>query len=241
MSIFTFALLTTFAATVSSCERDEDELPTTSISDEEILEIVSGATLTSTEGITAEAMEMAMIADEIVLEEQDLSSCGETNDSTFTRVIDLQFITGEYTNYWYWGFNCNELQLPVSIFSGRQMNGNYETERWLSDDAATSEWAVNNLLTGPNYVFEGRYERNGTQQSKVREMRSFTSTTILEVENLSVAKGQPEIVSGVANFTLSGTVNGETSFNHEGTIVFLGDGAANVIINGNTYTIDLNP
>lgn len=240
MPIITFALLTTFAATVSSCERDEDELPTTSISDEEILEIVSGATTSSTEGLTAEALEMAVVADEIVAQEQQLASCGETVDSSFTKVIDLERITGEYTNYLYWGFTCNDLQLPVSIFFGQDATGNYETERWLSDDSASSEWTIGNLLTGSNYVFDGNYERSGTQQSKVREMRSFTSTTTIDIENLNITKGEPEIVSGVADFTLTGTVNGETSFNHEGTIVFLGNGQANVIINGNTYTIDLN-
>ncbi|MEL6657146.1 MAG: hypothetical protein AAFR36_11900 [Bacteroidota bacterium] len=241
MPLFTFALLLTFGASFNSCERDEDEMEVASISDEEILEIVSGATLSSSEGITAEALEMTAVADEITQEGQQLSSCGETVDSTFNRIIDLDRITGEYNNYLFWGFTCNELQLPVSIFFGREMSGNYETQRWLSNDAATSEWTINNLLAGSNYVFDGRYERNGTQESKVREMRAFTSTIVIEIEDLNISKSQPEITSGIASYTLSGTVNGETSFNHEGTIVFLGDGTANVIINGTTYTIDLNP
>ena len=98
---------------------------------------------------------------------------------------------------------------------------------------------MESLLVGPNYIFNGRYERNGIQESKVREMRSFTSTVLLEVEDLNIDKGEKQIVSGVATFTLSGTVNNETSFSQTGTVVFLGDGQANIIFNGNTYTVDL--
>ena len=61
----------------------------------------------------------------------------------------------------------------------------------------------------------------------------------VEVEDLSIDKGEKEIVSGIAQFTLSGNVNGEVDYSVTGTIVFLGEGTANVIINGNTYTIEL--
>lgn len=239
MSTFTFALLLSFGAVLTSCENEEPEEPqTTSISDEEIIEIVSAATASSTEGVTAEAIEMAYVADAVLEKGPSPLECGETADSTFVRDINLDRISGSYSNYLFWGLNCSGV-LPTSIFYGREMNGNYETDRWLSDDSADSDWLIEDLLTGPNYVFNGQYERSGTQESKVREMRSFSTTTLIEVQDLNIDKGQKEIESGLANFTLNGTVNGETTFEHTGTIVFLGGGAANLIINGNTYTIDL--
>lgn len=237
---FTFILLMSFTAMITSCDKNESEDPTTtSISDDEILEIVSGATAASSEGVTAEAVEMAYVADAVLEKGPTALECGETADSTFIRNIDLDRISGSYSNYLYWGLNCNELELPTSIFFGREMNGDYETARWISNDGANSDWTMDDLLLGPNYIFNGQYERTGTQESKVREMRNFSSTINIEIQDLNIDKGEKQIVSGLANFNLTGRVNGEVNFSHTGTIVFLGDGLANIIINGNTYTIEL--
>ncbi|MEL7222933.1 MAG: hypothetical protein AAGJ93_16545 [Bacteroidota bacterium] len=56
---------------------------------------------------------------------------------------------------------------------------------------------------------------------------------------INIDKGKQRIASGIASFELSGNFNGENDFSYTGDIIFLGDDAANVIINGNTYTIDL--
>lgn len=240
MSIFTFALLLTTGMTTFSCERDtEDDPGTTTIADEEILAIVSGALVTETEGATAEAVEMAYVADAVLEKGPTALSCGETADSTFTRSVNEARLTALYENYLFWGLNCNENDLPTSIFFGRTLNGDYESERLISDDEATSDWLIESLLLGPNYVFNGRYERSGTQESKVRDMRNFSSTVIIEIEDLNIDKGEKRIASGLATFTLTGTVNSETTFSQAGNIVFLGDGAANIIINGTTYAVDL--
>lgn len=240
MSIFTFAMLLITGMTTFSCESDTSDDPvTTTISDEEVLAIVSGTLTTGTEGITAEAEEMAYVADAVLEKGPTALSCGETADSTFTRNLNEGRLTALYENYLFWGLNCNENDLPTSIFFGRQMTGDYETERLISDDEATSDWLIESLLLGPNYIFNGRYERTGTQESKVRDMHSFNSTVIIEIEDLNIDKGEKRIASGIATFNLSGTINSETTFSQEGTIVFLGDGAANIVINGNTYTVDL--
>jgi hypothetical protein len=240
MSIFTFALLIGFGTFFTSCDKDDDTDPqTTEISDDEIIAIVSGATVDGTEGITAETTEMAYVADD-ALDEQSSAfmECGETMDSTFVQTIDHVRISGEYNTYLYWALNCNN-NIPNSITFGHEVSGNYESDRLISDDSADSDWTITNLLTGANYIFNGTYERTGTQESTVREMRSFDTTVSITVQDLNMDKGEKEIVSGIANFTLSGTINDETTFTQSGTIVFLGDGAANIIINGNTYTIDL--
>ena len=239
MSLFTFMLLLTVSFASFSCDSEKEEQPETAVlEDEEILAIVNVALVADSEGATAEAVEMAYVADAALDADTPSIACGETSDSTFLTTINESWITGSYQNALTWGLNCNG-NLPISIFYGRQMDGNYETERLSSEDVSSSDWLMESLLVGPNYIFNGRYERNGIQESKVREMRSFTSTVLLEVEDLNIDKGEKQIVSGVATFTLSGTVNNETSFSQTGTVVFLGDGQANIIFNGNTYTVDL--
>jgi len=47
-----------------------------------------------------------------------------------------------------------------------------------------------------------------------------------------------DVVSGTASFTTTGSgVNG--SWNYQGTITFLGNQTAKIVINGATYTVDL--
>lgn len=239
MSLFTLLILLTVGFTSFSCENEKEEEPeTATLEDEEILAIVSVAVVADSEGAAAETVEMAEAANKALDPSTSSIACGETSDSTFLTTINESWITGTYENALTWGINCNG-NIPISIFYGRQMDGNYETERMISDDLSSSDWLMESLLTGPNYIINGRYERNGTQESKVREMRTFSSTVVLEVEDLNVDKGEKQIVSGIATFTLSGTVNNEATFSQTGTIVFLGDGTANIIINGNTYTVDL--
>jgi hypothetical protein len=239
MSLFTFMILLAVGFTSFSCESDKEEEPSTAaIEDEEVLAIVSVALVADSEGATAEAVEMTDAAEKALEPSTSSIACGETSDSTFVTNINESWITGTYENALTWGLNCNG-NIPISIFYGRQMDGSYETERLVSDDLSSSDWLMESLLTGPNYIINGRYERNGTQESKVREMHTFTSTVVLEIEDLNVDKGEKQIVSGIATFTLSGTINNETTFSQTGTIVFLGDGMANIIFNGNTYTVDL--
>lgn len=239
MSLFSIMILLTLGFTTFSCDSEKEEEPDTAVlEEEEILAIVNVALVADSEGATAEAVEMAYVADSALDADTPSIACGETTDSTFLTTINESWITGSYQNALTWGLNCNG-NLPVSIFYGRQMDGNYETERLISEDESNSDWLMESLLAGPNYIFNGRYERNGTQESKVREMRSLTSRVLLEVEDLNIDKGEKQIVSGVATFTLSGTVNNEASFSQTGTVVFLGNGQANIIFNGNTYTVDL--
>jgi hypothetical protein len=47
------------------------------------------------------------------------------------------------------------------------------------------------------------------------------------------------LISGSADFNTTGT--GSTGvWNYKGTVTFLGNGKANIVINGTTYNVDLN-
>jgi hypothetical protein len=237
-SVFTFLLL--FAAGFTSCAKEAVETgDQLTLSDEEALDILSGALVLGSEGITADAMEAAYIADGAVEKNLEILECGETADSLFTRTYNDLHLSAYYSNYLTWGLSCTEFGLPSSLSFTREMDGSYETARLLSTDEAASEWTISQLLTGPNYILNGSYVRTGQQGSKVREMRTFTSTVSISVDKLNVDKGKQRITSGLATFQLTGNINDESAFSFTGDIVFLGDGSATVIINGNSYAVDL--
>lgn len=238
--LFVLAFLSS-SLVFTACEQDDPEPATNeTITEEEMVDLLEGALVNGSEGLVAEMAAAAKVSDEAL--EKDLKSleCGETADSTVTRNFTNAYITSAYNSTWTWTLFCNAQNLPTEIAFGRSTEGTYETARLLSDDSATSDWSVSQLIFGPNYVINGSYEREGTQESKVRQMRSFTSQILITVDDVNIDKGEQQITSGIASFTLTGTGSEGGSFTADGDLVFNGDGTLTLIINGNSYVIDLN-
>lgn len=235
---FSFALLTSM--NLFSCERD-DNTPTEDlrISEEDAVDLLTGAIIYSSEGIATEAADAAKMAEQV--EEKGLTAigCGEAGDSTVVRNYDKPRITAAYNSTFSWLLNCNSIGVPTVLEFDRTTNGEYATNRIESTDSATSDWEISELITGPNYILNGTYTRTGQQTSLVRNQQTFNSSISLTLDNINIDKGQRRIVSGIASFTLTGQTTDGQDFSFDGDIVFLGSGAANVIINGNTYEIEL--
>ena len=64
-------------------------------------------------------------------------------------------------------------------------------------------------------------------------------TTQFTVTDLKVNKITKLIDSGLATLVISGEGTTGYSFNHTGSVEFLGDGSAIVTVNGHTWTVDL--
>lgn len=237
---FTLAFVLFLGMSLSACNKNREDSPTpdATISEEEAAAVVEGAVTARTQGLGAEIEDALYLADEYA-EKDGGNPCGEPFDSTLTRAVDNANLTASYTISWAWQVSCNALDIPVAIDYQRTATGNYETARMISGDNAGSNWAISNLIQGPNYVLDGTYTREGAQQSKVRNQYSFASSLLIEVDNLNIDKGTRRIQSGIAGFTLTVTGPESNEQTFEGDIVFNGNGTATIIINGNSYTVNL--
>ena len=239
-SLFSLVVAMVFSLSFFSCDKEEDT-PTEDlkVSEEEAVDIITGAIVYSSEGMSSEAMDAADLADDIA--EKGLTSieCGDVSDSTIVRSYNDARITADYTIDLGWALNCSDIGIPTTLEVDRTTAGDYETSRMSSTDNATGGWVLSDIITGPNYIINGTYHRTGQQTSNVGEMRSFSSTIDLTLDNLNIDKGQHRIKSGIASFTLTGVTGTGETYTFDGDIVFLGGGSANIIINGNTHTIDL--
>ena len=224
---------------LTSCEKEDNTPEDQEVSIEDAADALMGALSNSSEGLAAEMEAAAKVADEATQKNLTVLECGETRDSTTTYSLNNSYITANYSTTWSWGLVCNAQSIPTAVTLGRATQGTYETARMSSDDSAESDWTVTQLLTGPNFVINGSYERDGSQASKVRDMRSFTSDILFTLDDLNIDKGTRRITSGIASFSISGASSTGNSFSFEGDIVFNGDGSATFIINGEQYTIDL--
>ncbi len=242
---FALALLASFVL-VSCQDKEEDPAPEpieeTFISEEEAAEVVTASVISNSQGIASEVADAAALADEYAefqsedeIQERS-NACGQSFDTTVVRDIDKPNITANYTTNWAWTLNCEGL-FPVSLDYSRDMEGIYETNRIFSDDGASSSWTLTNLITGPAYLFNGTYSRNGSQTSKIGNQNSFSSTVDITSTDIAFDKSEQEINSGTATFILTGQGTGGNTFSFEGSITFTGDQTATIIINGNEYPI----
>jgi len=249
LSIFkltTLVLAAFFTLTLSSCEKEDNDPQTeASITDEEAVDIIESALVAETEGIGAEVEDAAYLAEEYAenltsdeLEERN-NPCEETYDSTVVHSINNPNLTADYTTGWTWTLDCNAAGLPTSLNYARTAEGAFETTRLVSTTNSTSSWVVSNLLTGANYVFNGAYNRTGTMESRVGNQNTYSTTTTIEVDNLNVDKGERRIESGIADITLVATGPEGNTSTIEADVVFNGGGSVTIIINGNSYSIDL--
>lgn len=235
----TFLLILTLTFFGTACNKEADTAPKEeAITAEETVALVEAALAEGAEGITNEAADAVEVA-ELVLEKTLNSYCGVTHDSTLSRSLSTARLSGDYTTTWSWILNCNEQEVPVNLNFSRKAKGTYESLRLLSDDEANSEWVMSNLVTGTAYTLNGAYKREGTQVSKVRNQNSFSSTVEFMVDNLTIGKIKRRITGGTATLLISGQASNGENFSFTGNVSFLGDGAATVVINGETYAVDL--
>lgn len=238
-----FSLLLCFSFSLGSlfsCEQNNEVIsPATEESTEEqAVEIITTALSMEAQGLSASAPELVDLSDNY--QNAASTSCGNAIDSLIQFNRNTDRLTADYTIALNWTPICGQGGLVRSIAYTRNTNGTYTTQRMESDDNATVDWFVDNILTGTSLVVNGSYQRNGTQQiTTARATRTYNSTVNFTIENLNINKGTRRIESGQATFTLTATGSGEQNIDFDGSVLFLGDGAAILIINGNQYEINL--
>jgi hypothetical protein len=174
----------------------------------------------------------------VIINTDDLA-CGEQKDTAFSG----QNATGAAVTYSY-SYSASRL-LTCSMnepsafefnFSGK---AGYSATYIASSDSAGGQFSVTGLNPGTgDYVFNASYIRTGTQTSKVRNQLTFTSTIDIQSTNLTVDKSTQQITSGTATVSITGSASNGRSFSYSGTITFLGNKQATLVLgNGNTYTI----
>lgn len=237
-------MLLGFAATacigsLTACNQTENE--TANLSNEEVAIVIEGALANGTQGISAEVNDVIALSQQYAQKSLTNEYCGQSFDSTVVRSINKPSVTASYTKTWEWTLNCNNLRVPTSFGFNATSTGDYETTRMTSDDNASTDWTISNLISGSAYTINGSYTREGSQTSTVRNRsNSFTSEVNINITSLNVNKSTFLIDSGTATFTLTGSSTNGQNFSYQGSIVFNGNGTATITINGETFEVSLN-
>ncbi len=220
----------------SSCNKDEQVYE--EITEEDAVEIIESSMQKSTGGITETTEKYAEdLENDITL--NDLCNTPYNESYTFTN---NGIITANYTFNWQYELACSDpVNIPQSATFSANSSGSYNTQRINSNDSSESAFAVTGLQPGASFfVFNGTYKRAGSQDITTSlNARSISSELNMTLGDIFINKSTFEIDSGSGNFTLTGTNQGN-SFSFEGSLLFNGNGVATLILNGNTYQIDIN-
>ncbi|MBK6903437.1 MAG: hypothetical protein IPH04_11690 [Saprospirales bacterium] len=229
-SLYFLFLALSFSLLSSSCKKEEEAVAMT---EEEAVEVIESSMSAEAQGMAGEASDVAEAAESFA----DESLCGMTGDSSLSYTIDQVNLQASYTIAWGWELVCTGF-IPNTLEFVRTTDGTYETNRLKSDDSAISSWDITNLVTGTQYIMNGSYTREGSQESKIGQQNEFSSTLVITATDILVDKVTQEIAGGTASFTLTGNGSGGSDVSYTGTIVFNGNQSATLTINGNSHPLN---
>jgi hypothetical protein len=222
-----------FIGGISSCNKDASTATpaTTTVTEAEAAEAVTDAVVPQSSGLTAQ------VSDATVMASSSFYTCGLAYDSAITR----SSVAGASTTYslnlaWNWKLSCAN---PASFAASFKGSSTYTATRMSSSDSSNGSFTITGIEpSNTAYTFNSSYTRQGSQQSKIGNKNSFTSTITVNSSNIQVNKTTQQIVSGTATVSISGASSSGKSFSFNGTITFNGGKTATLVISGGgTYTI----
>ena len=163
-------------------------------------------------------------------------SCGVHKDSVISITSQSGAIPSyQYTFNWDFMLNCNG-QVPTNITFNYTGKGGYNGLHMSASDTSNAQF----VLTGASssYLLTANYTRTGTVTSKIAKQYTFRSILNIQSSNISIDKTTHEISAGTATAIFVATSTSGKKSTFTGTITFLGNKKATLVINsGATYPI----
>lgn len=220
----------------TSCTKDHatENNDSNTVTEQEAVDVMTAGVSGESGGLAQQTLDAAQVAGESAR-----IGCGQTIDTTYTGQNQPgAVITYNYNVHVNRSLVCSA-GIPQTYNFALEGHTVYSTPRMSSDDNTTASFVISGFQPGSSvYTFNQQYERNGTQQSKVRQQRTFTSKLIITATDVKVEKSTRRIISGTAALQFTGSVSGGKTVNYTGTLTFLGDRKGLLTLgNGNTYNI----
>ncbi|MEO1384155.1 MAG: hypothetical protein AAFV78_13060 [Bacteroidota bacterium] len=214
-----------------ACEAETDAV----ISDEEALEQVEAALVTTEGGITTQAVDAAELSTATASFYQN--NCSFSGDSTFNYARSGGGRSVSFTYTYEWSIECEGI-IPDIFKLETSYTGSYDGIRYDATIDGGGNYKVDQLLTGSEYLLSGEYNYTGMQEFQGRTTRSLNTTFEMAFSSVTVDKSTQEITGGTGTFSiLAQGANGSRTV--VGAFTYLGGGVAEVTINGTTYTVNL--
>jgi len=135
---------------------------------------------------------------------------------------------------------CNTSGAPDNVSGTITYSGNYNNANLVLTNSGTTTYTLAGLTqTATVYSLSGEYKSTGTFKLKSDTTQTGTVSIDLVLKNLTIAKSNLYITGGTATAIVTGTSVKNGGFTYNGTLTFNNSYTATLMINGNTYTIDI--
>lgn len=233
--LFLFIVAAVFG--FAACNEDEIE----DFTSENAADIVAGALQKNTNGFAAYLNDASIWLEEgsgKTLAAQEWE-CGFSGDSTFVTSKTVAGNTFSYNMSYVYSTTCNTFNVPTEFVVNLIANGNYENNRIQSADTTNLGMVFTGLLPpASQYTLNGFFTRDGTQTHKIAN-KYLVSLVTLSVTDVTIDKTTYAITGGTGFVTLTVNVDDNVK-TYAGNLTFNGNGSVTFVLNGNSYTIDLN-
>lgn len=233
LKIGAFAILGLLAV---ACNDDDENKNTTKLSSEEQAEMVASSMGES--GFAGSAEESAGMADEASASGK-LQECGYTNEGDF----DLDGTFGQISFSLAYSYNvaltCDENEDPEEFTATFDYEGSYDGPRFESEHTGNGDLTITSLQEGESFRLDGTYDRSGSFATKDDgEVSEEGQHNIdIDAEAVMINKTSHKIVSGSADVSVSGSIEGRGSYSFDADVTFNNDGTATIKVAGDTYRL----
>jgi len=237
--------------TMSSCHKDSSTTTTTGeVTESQAAQVTADAVTPSTGGMAGQVDAATQLYTGSTVSGGTVSSvnnghlslystlvCGTAKDST----ISYASIAGAAPSYsyslaWTYTLACT---VPSTLTMSFNSSGSYDGLILSTTFTGTGGFTLSGLAaTTADYTFSSTYTRQGTTTSKIGAKNTFTHKLTITSSNMVYDKATSEIASGTAAVSITCTSTSGQSWVYGGTLTFLGNKTAKLVLNsGVVYNI----
>ena len=247
--VYAAAIVAASALTLTSCHKDSST-GTTTITEADAAQVTTDAVTPSTGGMVSQVSSSASFFSNATVTGGTVSSvnnhlttdsyalpCGTEKDSTVSYAsVSTTVPSYTYSLSWKYTLACT---VPSSLTLNFNGAGTYNGFIQSSSFTSTGGFVLTGLgSTATQFTFNSNYARTGTTTSKVGNENTFDHTLTITSSNIVYDKATQEIVSGTATVSIKVTSTSGNSWNYGGTLTFLGNKTAKLVLNsGTVYNI----
>ena len=245
-SIITACIAAAIAFSVSSCSKDNSSTTSTPVTEADAAQVTTDAVSPSSGGMVGQVNSAASLYSGSTVTGGTVNSvnnnkltlystltCGSEKDSTITYA-SLAGATPSFNYALTWKLT---LQCTVPSTLGLTFNGSgsYSGAVLSSSFTSTGGFTLTGLSASTaQYTFSSTYGRTGTTTSNVGNKNTFNHSLTITSSNILYDKATQEIVSGTATVAIKLTSTSGAVYNYGGTLTFLGNKTAKLVLNSGT-------
>jgi hypothetical protein len=239
-SIKTNGLTLILAFALFSCDQENNPSPNQAITNDEAAEEVAGFLSTDVSGSSADLPDLAKDAQNGRLAANGrTAACGIAYDTMINRSFSGTYLSFNYSLEYIYNLSCTNAGVPSTLSYSITTNGVRSGNRLESQGTSNGTLSAAGFeISQSSYTVNGSFNRTHTVTQKSASNKTFNSQLETTLSDLSVNKSTKIIEGGTASISASGTSSSGGSYTYTASVVFNGDGTANVAVNSDAYLVN---